>query len=53
MGLAEIRNLYGIDHERNEKRRGLEPRQTRLAVGAATKLATFIFETLHICLLAR
>lgn len=44
-GLAEIRNLYGTGHGRDGKRRGLEPRHARLAVGAATTLVTFLFDT--------
>ncbi len=44
-GLAEIRNLYGTGHGRDGKRRGLTPRHARLAVGAATTLATFLFDT--------
>jgi hypothetical protein len=44
-GLAEIRNLYGTGHGRDGKSRGLEPRHARLAVGAATTIVTFLFDT--------
>ncbi len=44
-GLAEIRNLYGTGHGKEGKRRGLAPRHARLAVGAATTLVTFLFDT--------
>lgn len=44
-GLAEIRNLYGTGHGRDGKSRGLEARHARLAVGAATTLVTFLFDT--------
>jgi hypothetical protein len=44
-GLAEIRNLYGTGHGKDGKRRGLAPRHARLAVGAATTLATFLLDT--------
>lgn len=44
-GLAELRNLYGTGHGRGSDARGLGPRHARLAVGAASTLATFLFET--------
>jgi hypothetical protein len=43
--LAEVRNLYGTGHGRSVKRQALLPRHGRLAVGAATTLATFLMET--------
>jgi len=43
--LAEVRNLYGTGHGRNGARQALKPRHARLAVGAATTLATFLLET--------
>ena len=43
--LAEVRNLYGSGHGRGVKRQALHPRHARLAVGAATTLATFLLET--------
>lgn len=43
--LAEVRNLYGSGHGRGVKREALQPRHARLAVGAATTLATFLLET--------
>jgi hypothetical protein len=44
-GLSELRNPYGTGHGKLAKSKGLEPRHARLAVGAATTLAVFIFET--------
>lgn len=44
-GLAELRNLYGTGHGRAGRRAGVRPRHARLAVGAATTLATFLLET--------
>lgn len=44
-GLAELRNLYGTGHGKNGKRAGLTGRHAKLAVGAATTLALFLFET--------
>ncbi len=44
-GLAELRNLYGTGHGKHGKAKGLSPRHARLAVGAATTLATFLLET--------
>jgi hypothetical protein len=44
-GIAELRNLYGTGHGKDGTFRGLSPRHARLAVGAATTLATFLFET--------
>lgn len=43
--LAEIRNLYGTGHGRGGKTKGLGRRHARLAVGAATTLATFLLDT--------
>lgn len=43
--LAEIRNLYGTGHGRGGKAKGLGRRHARLAVGAATTLATFPLDT--------
>lgn len=44
-GLAEIRNLYGTGHGKHGQSKGLSPRHARLAVGAASALVTFLFET--------
>jgi len=44
-GLAELRGLYGTGHGKHGKTSGLTPRHARLAAGAATTLATFLFET--------
>jgi hypothetical protein len=43
--LAELRNLYGTGHGKDGKTKGLSPRHARLAVGAATTLAVFLFDT--------
>ncbi len=43
--LAELRGLYGTGHGSHAKASGLSPRHARLAVGAATTLAVFLFET--------
>ncbi len=44
-GLAEIRGLYGTGHGRDGKARGVTSRHARLAVGAASALVTFAFQT--------
>jgi hypothetical protein len=44
-GLGELRNLYGTGHGKHGKTKGLNPRHARLAVGAASTLALFLFET--------
>ncbi len=44
-GLAELRNSYGTGHGKLVKSKGLTPRHARLAAGAATALAIFLFET--------
>lgn len=44
-GIAELRNLYGTGHGKDGKFKGVGPRHARLAVGCATTLATFLFET--------
>lgn len=43
--LAELRNIVGTGHGPDGKARGPRPRHARLAVGAATTLAMFLFET--------
>ena len=43
--LAEIRNNYGTGHGRPANHVGLDIRHARLAVGVATTLAQFLFET--------
>lgn len=43
--LAELRNLYGTGHGKSAKSKGLTPRHAKLAAGAATALAVFLFET--------
>ena len=44
-GLAELRNLYGTGHGRSARTGGIRARHARLAVGAATTLALFLWET--------
>lgn len=44
-GLAELRNEYGTGHGKAASAKGLKPRHAKLAVGAATSLAVFLFET--------
>lgn len=44
-GLAEIRGLYGTGHGKDGRTKGISPRHARLAVGAASALVTFIFQT--------
>jgi len=44
-GLGELRNLYGTGHGKSGKSKGLAARHARLAVGIASTLATFLFET--------
>jgi hypothetical protein len=43
-GIAELRNSYGTGHGRTRSS-GLGPRHAKLAVGAASTLAVFLFET--------
>jgi hypothetical protein len=43
--LAELRSLYGTGHGRHGEFEGLKPRHARLAVGCASALATFLFDT--------
>ncbi len=44
-GLGEMRNFYGSGHGQDGRAKGLTPRHARLAVGAASTLAMFLFET--------
>jgi len=44
-GIAELRNLYGTGHGKSVTSKGLTARHARLAVGAATTLAIFMFDT--------
>ena len=44
-GMAEFRNLYGTGHGKHAKHKRLPVRHARLAVGASTTLAAFLFET--------
>jgi hypothetical protein len=44
-GLGELRNIYGTGHGKTGKSKGLSARHARLAVGSASTLATFLFET--------
>jgi hypothetical protein len=43
--LAELRSLYGTGHGKHGAASGLESRHARMAVGAASTLCTFLFET--------
>jgi hypothetical protein len=43
--LAELRGLYGTGHGKHGKAEGLRVRHAKLAVGAASTLVTFLFET--------
>lgn len=46
-GVAELRNAYGTGHGKSKAQAAqrLEPRHARLAVGTATALGVFLFET--------
>ena len=44
-GLAELRNPYGTGHGKSAGSKGLTARHAKLAAGAATTLAIFLFET--------
>jgi len=44
-GLAELRGLYGTGHGKHGTVSGLTARHAKLAVGSATTLAVFLFET--------
>ncbi len=44
-GLAELRSLYGTGHGQHGSSSGLTARHAKLAVGAASTLAVFLFET--------
>lgn len=44
-GLAELRNIHGTGHGKEASSKGLLLRHARLAVGAATTLAVFLWET--------
>lgn len=44
-GLGELRGLYGTGHGREGRETGLKTRHAKLAVGAASTLANFLFET--------
>lgn len=44
-GLAELRGLYGTGHGQHGSTPGLSTRHAKLAVGAASTLAVFLFET--------
>lgn len=44
-GLAELRGLYGTGRGKYGSTSGLTTRHAKLAVGAASTLAVFLFET--------
>ena len=46
VGIAELRNEYGMDHGRTRSSYGLGPRHAGLAFGAAQTLCRFLLETL-------
>jgi hypothetical protein len=43
--LAELRNLYGTGHGKEATTKVPSPRRARLAIGSATTLGTFLYET--------
>ena len=46
VGVAELRNEYGVDHGRASATTGLEGRHASLALGSATAFCRFVIETL-------
>jgi len=44
-GLAELRGLYGTGHGKHGRTKSVHPRHARLAVGASSTLAAFLYET--------
>ncbi len=46
VGVAELRNEYGMDHGRTRSSQGLGPRHAGLAFGAAQTFCRFLLETL-------
>jgi len=44
-GLGELRNLYGTGHGKHGRSKGLNPSHAKLAIGAASTLALFLYET--------
>lgn len=44
-GLNRLRNLYGTGHGKNGRVSSVQPRHAKLAVGAATTLVVFFYET--------
>ena len=44
-GMSEVRNQYGTGHGKHGRSSSLKPRHAKLAAGAATTLAVFLFET--------
>ena len=43
-GLAELRNAYGEGHGKSDRYKGLAPRHSKLAVGAAVTLVIFLWD---------
>lgn len=43
-GLAELRNAYGTGHGKSDNYKGLAPRHSKLAVGSAVTLVTFLWD---------
>ncbi|PVH24281.1 abortive infection family protein [Sphingobacterium corticibacter] len=44
-GIGEIRNQFGSGHGKDHKFKGLQPRHAKLAVGASSTLAIYLFES--------
>lgn len=44
-GLTELRSLYGTGHGKDGRSKGVSARHARLAVGAASTIVTFVFQT--------
>lgn len=44
-GMMDVRNAYGTGHGKSAGHKGLTPRHAKLAVGAASTLVTFLWDT--------
>lgn len=44
-GVTELRSLYGTGHGKDGRAKGVSARHARLAVGSASTLVTFVFQT--------
>ena len=47
VGIAELRNEYGIDHGRTQASFNFTPRHARLAIGTAHTYCCFLLDTLQ------